>query len=95
MYSMHRSNKLARIFAAAILLVLFIFSEVYSSNDKDGNSGNQNNSSGLRNAIRSSRGYSRFDKGNQALEDGNVRYLRSTIVDGNLVKGRITNRIYR
>ncbi len=43
------------------------------------------------NSAQSSRGYySRFSKGS-IQEEGNVRFLRSTTVDGNLVTGGITN----
>ncbi len=43
----------------------------------------------IRSAIRSSRGYSRFNKTLQ--QEGLQQFLRNTVVDGNLVTGGITN----
>ena len=44
-----------------------------------------------RSAIRSSRSFSRFGKTSAAQQEGNVRYLRDTNLDGNLVTGKIFN----
>lgn len=77
--------------STVIILLIMLISGNGSSTDHPDIKGKKDNSTLIRSTIKSTRGYSRFGKGNETLEDGNVRYFRSTIVDGNLVTGAITN----
>ena len=90
MYSASNSKKHYRLSVAIILLFIFTFPNAYSA-DQSNSKRKENKSTLIRNSVKSTRGYSRFDKGNSTLEEGNVQFFRSTIVDGNLVTGAITN----
>ncbi len=74
-------------FITAIFLFLLILSTTLfpEAVEKD-----KKKTTELTHSLQSSRGYNRFNK-TTSQEQGNVRFFRSTTLDGNLVTGAITN----
>lgn len=89
-YMYKSGNSVKTRMLAAMIMTLFLLPQILTADYRD-QGGSKNKSSLKRSSVKSTRGYNRFGKGNEITEEGNVRYFRSTVVDGNLVTGALTN----